>query len=296
MLEDALSFCHYLRAECGLADNTIAAYRRDLGRFATWVAERAAGQYERLNIRELAGYLGFLSRERLAAASVARHIVSLRMFFRFLVLEGRISSSAAELLNTPSLWERVPQVLSQPQVDRLLEAPGRDDRYADRDRALLETLYATGCRVSEVSALQVSDLRLDYGFLQCIGKGNKQRLVPVGSKARRSLDHYLANQRRELCERQPTTPWLFLNRFGGRLSRVMIWAIVKRYGLRAGLPRRVSPHTLRHSFATHMLAGGADIRLVQEMLGHANIATTQHYTHVDPTRLKSIHRRFHPRA
>jgi integrase/recombinase XerD len=296
VLEDASAFCHYLAAECGLADNTVAAYRRDLTRFARWVADAVHGSYERLTIRELAGYLTFLSRERLAAASVARHVVSLRMFFRFLVLESRITTSAAELLNTPSLWERVPQVLSQSQVDRLLAAPGPQDRYGERDLALLETLYATGCRVSEVSALQLTDLRLDYGFLQCTGKGDKQRLVPLGRQACQAIERYTTGQRRELCEKKPAAPWVFLNRFGGRLSRITIWSLVKRYAPRAGLPASVSPHTLRHSFATHMLAGGADIRFVQEMVGHANIATTQHYTHVDPTRLRSVHQKFHPRG
>jgi integrase/recombinase XerD len=218
------------------------------------------------------------------------------MFFRFLVLEARISESAAELLNAPSLWQRVPQVLSEEQVDRLLGAPASDDRYVSRDRALLETLYATGCRVSEVAGLRMPDLRLDLGFCQCTGKGDKQRIVPLGRKARLALEQYVASQRAELTKSNAAVPWVFLNRLGGRLSRVMIWHLVKKYAQRAGLPRRVSPHTLRHSFATHLLAGGADLRIVQEMLGHSNLATTQLYTHVDRARLRAIHRKFHPRA
>ena len=296
VLEDVAAFCHYLRAECGLADNTAAAYRRDLVRFARWLHESGCADLERLNLRQLAGYIAFLSREELAAASVARHVVSMKMFFRFLVLEGRVSESAAELLNAPSLWQRVPTVLSEQQTDKLLAAPGPDDQFASRDRALLETLYATGCRVSEVAGLRMNDLKLDYGFCQCTGKGDKQRIVPLGRKARAAIEEYLGGQRRELAKRNPAVPWVFLNRLGDNLTRVMIWILVKKYALRAGLPRRVSPHTLRHSFATHMLAGGADLRLVQEMLGHSNITTTQLYTHVDRSRLRAIHQKFHPRA
>jgi integrase/recombinase XerD len=177
-----------------------------------------------------------------------------------------------------------------------LSAPGPDDRYAARDRALLETLYATGCRVSEVAGLRLADLRLDYGFCQCTGKGDKQRIVPLGRKARAALEEYLGGQRTELAAGDRAAPWVFLNRLGNQLSRVMIWLLVKKYARRAGLPARVSPHTLRHSFATHMLSGGADLRHVQEMLGHSNIATTQLYTHVDRSRLRAIHQKFHPRA
>jgi integrase/recombinase XerD len=296
VLEDVAAFCHYLKAECGLADNTAISYRRDLARFARWLSESACTKLDDLTLTRLSGYLTFLSKEKLAAPSIARHIVSLKMFFRFLVLEGRIGESAAELLGTPSLWQRVPTVLSTEQIDRLLCAPGDKDKFAARDRAMLETLYATGCRVSEVASLQVTDLKLDFGFCQCTGKGDKQRIVPLGRKACQSLEGYLTGQRGELARRNPTVPWVFLNRMGDRLTRVMIWILVKKYAARAGLPSRASPHTLRHSFATHMLTGGADLRLVQEMLGHSNIATTQLYTHVDRTRLRAIHKKFHPRA
>jgi integrase/recombinase XerD len=296
VLEDISAFCQYLRAECGLAENTSISYRRDLIRFAGWLAANQCSKLDQLTLSKLAGYVAFLSREKLSPASSARHIVSLKMFFRFLVLEGRISESAAELLSTPSLWQRVPTVLTPEQIDQLLAAPGTDDQFASRDRAMLETLYATGCRVSEVASLQMNDLKLDFGFCQCTGKGDKQRIVPLGSKARAALEDYISGQRQELIRRNPAAPWVFLNRLGDRLTRVMIWILVKKYALRAGLPRSASPHTLRHSFATHMLAGGADLRLVQEMLGHANIATTQLYTHVDRARLRAIHKQFHPRA
>ncbi len=293
--EDIEAFCHYLATECGLAANTVAAYRRDLNRFHQWVATETDGDYENFSVSDLAGYLNYLARQRLAPATVARHVVSLRMFFRFLVLEGRMPASAADYIERPSLWRRVPYVLSQEQVDRLLNAPSPEDRWYRRDRALLEVLYATGCRVSEVSGLRLHDLDLEHGFLVCTGKGNKQRLVAIGRAARRALEAYLSVDRPALAG-QRTSPWLFLNRFGGRLSRVSIWSLVKRYAARAGLPEKVSPHTLRHSFATHMLANGADIRLVQELLGHAKITTTQIYTHVDPERLRAIHRSYHPRG
>jgi integrase/recombinase XerD len=295
VLEDIEAFCNYLRAECGLADNTAISYRRDLQRFAGWLCESRA-KIGDLTLSRLSSYITFLNKEKLAPASIARHIVSLKMFFRFLVLEARVPESAAELLSTPSLWQRVPTVLSTEQIDKLLSAPQPPDTFAARDRALLETLYATGCRVSEVAALQVNDLKLDFGFCQCTGKGDKQRIVPLGSKAREALHNYITVQRMQLARKNPSVPWVFLNRLGAKLTRVMIWMLVKKYAMRAGLPSRASPHTLRHSFATHMLTGGADLRLVQEMLGHSNISTTQLYTHVDRSRLRAIHRQFHPRA
>lgn len=293
--DDIEAFCAYLEAECGLAANTVVSYRRDLTRFQRWLKTEGKAAYEDLTIRDLARYLDFLARERLAPASIARHIVSLRMFFRFLVLEGRIEGSAAEYIERPSLWARVPQVLSEEQVDRLLSAPAPEDTWFRRDRAILETLYATGCRVSEVSGLQLSDLALREGFLRCTGKGNKERIVPVGRAARAAIEDYLREERPQLVSNRPDSPWLFVNRFGGKISRVALWGIVKKYARRAGLPPKVSPHTLRHSFATHMLSRGADIRLVQELLGHAKISTTQIYTHIDPHRLKEVHGKHHPR-
>ena len=243
VVEDVIAFCHYLRAECGLAENTSASYRRDLVRFARWFCDAGCSELGQLTLTDLAKYVSFLSREKLAPASMARHVVSLKMFYRFLVLEGKVSESAAELLSSPSLWQRVPTVLSAEQVDKLLTAPGPNDRFRARDRALLETLYATGCRVSEVAALELNDVKLEYGLCQCTGKGDKQRLVPLGKKACEALRDYMECQRRELTRRNPAAPCVFVNRLGSRLSRVMIWILVKKYALRAGLPSRVS-HTL----------------------------------------------------
>src|SRR5205085_8400038 len=294
--DDLRAFRHYLQAERGMAANTLLAYGRDLDRFARWAADGGLADYLQPTVRELSRYLSFLRDEGLAPPSAARHLVALKMFYRFLRLEERAASAAVELLSSPALWERIPQVLSPESVEKLLAAPVLSDRFFLRDRALLETLYATGSRASEVAGLKLADMYLDSGFCKCLGKGSKQRVVPLGGKAIAALRTYLGNLRPTLVRPNPEMPWVFVSRGGKPLTREMIWILVKKYVRRAGLNAKVSPHTLRHSFATHLLAGGADLRMVQELLGHANIRTTQHYTHVDRDRLKAIHRQFHPRA
>lgn len=290
----ATAFLDYLRTECHLADNTIAAYGRDLKRFQLWLGERTC---QALSIRDLADYAGWLHERQLAPASIARHLVSLKMYFRYLQLEGHLKKNLVELLGSQKLWERVPKVLSPQTVDMFLNAPRSFDRWWRRDRALLELLYATGCRASEISNLQLNDVHLAEGYCRCVGKGNKQRLTPLGRKAREAVEAYLQVERPPLVEGHAIpAPWLLVSRRGRRLRREAIWEIVKKYAARAGIPESISPHTMRHSFATHLLAGGADLRQVQEMLGHASIATTQIYTHVDQSRLKKVHRQFHPRG
>lgn len=287
-------FSDYLRSECHLAENTTVAYGRDMRRFEQWLGTRDVRQ---LTIQDLADYAGWLQGEGLAPASLARHVVSLKMFFRFLQLEGILDENLVELLGSQKLWQRVPHVLTPQMVNRLLSAPGESDRYWRRDRALLELLYATGCRASELSALGVRDTHLSEGYCLCQGKGDKQRIVPLGKRAVAAVRDYLKEERPQLAAAAASSPpWLILSRRGRRLRREMIWELLKKYARRVGAPSSVSPHTMRHSFATHLLAGGADLRQVQEMLGHANISTTQIYTHVDPTRLKKIHRQFHPRG
>ena len=287
-------FVEYSAGECHLADNTVAAYRRDLGRFVEWLDGR---RIPALSIRDLADYTTWLHRKELGPASLARHLVSLRVFFRYLQLEGVLKDNLAELLGSQKLWERVPEVLSPGQIDRLFAAPRKSDPCWRRDRALLEMLYATGCRASEVSNLKARDVHLEEGFAMCRGKGNKERLVPLGARAAEAFQLYVEEERRHLASRVAADPpWAFLSYRGRRLRRERIWELLKRYARRVGAPASVSPHTLRHSFATHLLAGGADLRQVQEMLGHASIATTQIYTHVDHTRLKAVHKKFHPRA
>lgn len=298
---DIGAFRHYLRSERGMADNTVQAYGRDLDRFATWAALVRFHEYTAPTLKDLARYLGFLHDEQLAPPSIARHLVALKMFYRFLRVEERADAAAVDLLGSPKLWERIPQVLPPAAVDELLKAPQPGDRFFLRDRALLETLYATGCRASEVVGLKLADLYLDAAFCKCQGKGSKQRVVPLGRPAVAAIREYLAEGRTVGGVALPAKPQaaserVFVSKSGRSLSRIFLWALVKKYCKRAGLPSTVSPHTLRHSFATHVLAGGADLRTVQELLGHASIQTTQHYTHVDRDRLKAIHRRFHPRG
>ncbi len=288
------SFIRYLRTECHLADNTVAAYGRDLKRLFAWLGNRRLGQ---LRVSELAGYPAWLAEQGLAPKSVTRHVASLKVFFRYLQLEGVLAENQAELLGSQKLWQRVPQVLSAAQVDELLAAPRRSDGLWLRDRALLELLYATGCRVSELVNLRLRDVHLPERYCICRGKGDKQRMVPLGVRAVEAVERYMRDERGRLAgRRSPTPDWLLLSSRGDRLRRERIWELLKRYAARTGASPEVSPHSLRHSFATHLLAGGADLRQVQELLGHASIATTQIYTHVDHTRLKRVHEAFHPRA
>lgn len=272
----------------------MAAYRRDLRRFYQWLDGRSIAA---LTIRDLADFAAWLHGQHLAPASLARHLVSLKVFFRYLQVEGVLSDNLAELLGSQRLWQRIPQVLSPQQIDSLLQTPCEPERFWRRDRAMLELLYATGCRASELSGLKLQDTHLEERYCLCRGKGNKERLVPLGGRSVEALRAYLEHERPLLAARAPTpAPWLLLSYRGRKLRRERIWELLKRYGARVGIPPSVSPHTMRHSFATHLLAGGADLREVQEMLGHASIATTQIYTHVDPSRLKAVHKKFHPRA
>jgi integrase/recombinase XerD len=295
LADDIKSFHHYLQAERGLAGNTLLAYGRDLDRFAAWFAQGGLSDYLHPSVRDFGHYLVYLRDEGLAPPSVARHLVALKIFYRFLRLEERTTESTVELLSSPALWERIPQVLSPESVEKLLAAPQAVERFCLRDRAILELMYATGSRASEVVGLKLNDVYLDSAFIKCFGKGNKQRVVPLGKPAVAALKAYLEELRPQLA-RTADAPWVFVSRGGKALTREMLWVLVKKYVGRAGLNVRVSPHTLRHSFATHLLAGGADLRTVQELLGHANIRTTQQYTHVDRDRLKAIHKRYHPRG
>jgi integrase/recombinase XerD len=289
-------FLHYLMAECGVSPHTLAAYRSDLMRFVRWRKAEAPGPLANLDAQSLSGYVETLSRSGLAPSSICRHLASLSTFFRFMVFEGRLPENIVKLMIAPSVWDRLPTVLGPSAVARLLESPSALTRLGRRDRAALETLYATGCRVSEVAGLRPVDLDLTVGTARCIGKGNKQRRVPLGSHAIQALSLYLERDRPALIARKPETTAVFVSKSGRPLSRIALWQIVKRHAQAAGLHADVSPHTLRHSFATHLLAGGADLRVVQEMLGHASIATTQIYTRVELSRLREVHARFHPRS
>lgn len=287
-------FLAYLHGECHLAANTIAAYGRDMQKFVAWVGKR---RLSNLTVTDLSDFVASLAELGLAPASIARNVVAVRTFFKYLQLEGIVSQNPAELIVTQKMWQRMPGVLSPREVDAFLSAPKKSDSYYLRDVAMLEVLYATGCRASEVCTLRVRDLSLRERHLKCEGKGGKQRMVPIGNRAIQAIDRYTEELRGKLAAKSPHPPEeLFLSRSGRPLDRIQLWRLVKLYALRVGISSEISPHSLRHSFATHLLAGGADLRLVQEMLGHASIQTTQIYTHVEHSRLKKIHKQFHPRA
>ncbi len=306
---DINDYLAYLKAERGLATNTVLAYRRDLRRFADWAEGRLADHLAP-TLRELAGYLGFLADEGLAPVSAARHLAALRGFYRFLKLEEKADAAAVRLLGSPKLWRRLPTVLKPSDVTKLLSAPKPTDRFYLRDRAVLEALYATGCRATEVVTLKLIDLHLDAAFCRVTGKGNRQRVVPLGRPAVRAFREYLSSELPVSTSPGPSQSitarpdasgsspgeFVFRSKSGRPLTRQWVWGLVRQCCRRVGLPTAVHPHTLRHSFATHLLTGGADLRAVQELLGHASVATTQHYTHVDASRLKALHKRFHPRA
>ena len=289
-------FIHYLKAECGLSENTTLSYHRDLIRFHAWYREHGPARLQQVDLGLLTRYLQDLHDHQYAATSMARHLVSLKMFFRYLVLESVIPESVVELVNSPKLWQHLPKVLSPEKVDELIAAPSSHDRLPLRDRALLALMYATGCRASEVCGITLRDIQLEEGYCRCVGKGNKERIVSLNPVARAAVEAYLKHERPRLVPNEDSTSPLLVSRTGRGLSRITVWKLVKRYAARIGASREVSPHTLRHSFATHMLAGGAEIRALQELLGHASIRTTQIYTQVDHSRLKSIHEKCHPRG
>ncbi|HBN78786.1 site-specific tyrosine recombinase XerD [Rubinisphaera italica] len=288
-------FAHFLRTECSMADNSVQAYTRDIRQFYEWMQSRRISDLRKLDLKTLSLFMQSLHDRQLSATSIARKLVALKTLFRYFVLEGQLTESVAELLNSPKLWQYLPKVLSPEKVDALLNAPTKQDGYPLRDRALLCLMYATGCRASEVASLTRSQISLEEKTCRCIGKGNKERIVSLNPVAILAIETYLEHERPVLANRSQEDA-LFVSRTGRALTRLTIWRLVKRYAGRVGCSGEVSPHTLRHSFATHMLAGGAEIRALQEMLGHANIRTTQIYTHVEHSRLKSIHRACHPRG
>jgi len=290
------SFLTYQRVEKGLAENTVAAYGRDLRKFAAWAAKNGR-EPEAITRDDIVDFLGSLYRLKLDSRSVARHLVTLRNFFRFALNEGAVRRDPTLNIESPKVWKSLPGFLSLAEVDRLLALPDASTPLGLRDKAMLELLYSTGLRVSELVGVRLGDLDRHSGCLRCTGKGNKERLVPVGRKALAAIEEYLREGRPALLTGRGAAPtWLFVNRRGGKLSRVGFWKILRGYGRQAGLARKLSPHKLRHSFATHLLERGADLRSVQLMLGHADISTTQIYTHVIQERLKQIYRAHHPRA
>jgi integrase/recombinase XerD len=287
-------FRDFLVLEQGASPRTDDAYQRDLERFTTYVALKGIAQPAEIGASLLRGYVYHLKDLGLAPASIRRNVSAIRSYFRFLLAEGHLVKDPSERLETPKRWRTLPDVLTVEETERLIAAPAIEEPLAFRDRALLELAYGAGLRVSEWISISVRDLLMDEGLVRVFGKGSKERLVPIGRSAIGALAIYLRELRPKL-ERGGGKGVLFLNARGLPLSRMGAWKILRKHVTTAGLEKRVTPHTLRHSFATHLLEAGADLRAVQEMLGHADISTTQIYTHVDREYLRSVHRQFHPR-
>ena len=293
-VNDIESFLGYISLERGLAKNTVAAYRRDLDQAAHFLVRCGVASWRVVSASQAAEWVHSLTCERYTATSLARKLTALRMLARHLVREKIRDDDFTALLAGPKLVRKIPGTLSESEVARLLAAPTGGDPRALRHRALLELFYSSGLRVSELAALVLQQVDLENGFIRVFGKGSKERVVPVGRRACDALATYLTAGRPRLVKPK-TGSQFFLNNRGAALSRVMLWMIVKKYAKRAGLTKNVKPHGLRHSFATHLLTGGADLRAIQEMLGHASISTTQIYTAVEPQRLIDQHAKFHPR-
>ncbi|WP_347549773.1 site-specific tyrosine recombinase XerD [Pseudalkalibacillus hwajinpoensis] len=296
MEDHVQDFLHYLIVERSLSKNTLDAYRRDLTQYLTFLKEKEAltsfGEVHRVQI---VNYLYALKDQGKASTTIARNIASIRSFHQFLLREKAVDQDPSVHIETPRTERKLPKILSTTEVEQLLEAPDYSTPFGKRDRAMLEVLYATGLRVSELVDLKLEDIHLTMGFIRTIGKGNKERIVPLGKMARDALTTYLDEGRGQLMK-QNRTDMLFLNHRGERLSRQGFWKILKKLAVQARIVKPLTPHTLRHSFATHLLENGADLRAVQELLGHADISTTQIYTHVTKTRLKDIYSTYHPRA
>ena len=301
------AFLDYVTVERGLSANTRRAYREDLGEFSGFLRRQNVTQAADIDRQLITAFLleqrqpgttvrGQTRVTGLAVRSIARRLAALRMFFRFLIREKLLAVDPTQNIDTPKLWRTLPAVLDYHEIEQLLNAPPLATKLGVRDKALLELMYASGLRISEVAGLKLGELNLTAGFLRATGKGNKERIVPVGQTAADWLTRYLETARPSLGRDNRAQPEVFLSTRGRRLSTKTIWHLVKKHARAAGIAKNIKPHTLRHSFATHLLNNGGDLRVIQEMLGHADIATTQIYTHVDPTRLKDAHFRFHPRS
>ena len=290
-------FCGYLLMERGLSENSIAAYRSDLEDFSDWLKEQGKNSYSEVSRDDIIDFLGARKEQEMEPSSLARRLVAIKVFFRYLAQEKFIPDNITSVMDSPKLGRILPEFITAVEVDALMNVWSLEDRdfLAIRNRAILELMYACGLRVSEVAALNVSSVNLDDRVIRVVGKGSKERIVPVGHLALRALGRYLKEARPYLLK-SPDEPTLFLSRLGRRLDRERIWGIIKETARLAGINKNVHPHTLRHSFASHLLENGADLRVIQEMLGHADIATTQIYTHIDQRRLLEVQRKFHPRA
>ncbi|MBI4970329.1 MAG: site-specific tyrosine recombinase XerD [Candidatus Omnitrophica bacterium] len=293
-LKDLLrQFLNYLAVEKLLAKNSLMAYERDLKDYLAFLEKTKISDLADVNPKEIRDFLMQLKDRRLASSTISRHLVAVKIFHRFLVRERHLRRDTTSSLESPKTWKRLPYALSIQDVEKILKVPNARTDRGRRDRAILELFYATGMRVSEIVNLKLSDVNLESSFLKCTGKGNKERVIPLGHLAQEAIQSYLA------CERSKAktkAPELFISQQKKKISRQSLWKIIKQYGRGAHINKRITPHTLRHSFATHLLERGADLRVVQELLGHSDISTTQIYTHISKDRLKGIHSKFHPRG
>lgn len=288
------SFLNYLSVERNLAKNTVNSYRQDLNFYRQYLSKNNINGFSQTTKNEIANFMLSQKDKGISTNSIARRLTAIKSFYRFLVRERVIKSDPTSLMETPRLWKKIPDYLNMNEVEALISQPKLREKIGMRDRAILEIMYATGMRASEVVNLKIDNINLDMGFVRCLGKGNKERIIPFGRQARIAVNRYLERSRPNLAKKK-TSDFLFLNRFGTKISRQSLWKIIKKYAKAARIKKPIRPHILRHSFATHLLERGADLRSLQEMLGHSDISTTQVYTHVNKERLKTIHRMFHPR-
>jgi integrase/recombinase XerD len=288
------TFIDFIEVERGMSRNTIQSYKRDIEKFAAY-AERINKDVSSVTREDIVNFMMELKDNGLSATSIARHLASLKTFWKFLSAEQYVTENPASVVETPKIWKNIPDVLSKEEVEKLLAAPPHKGWMGIRDRAILELMYATGLRVSEVKDLKKANVNLEANYVKCHGKGGKERIVPLGKFAEKAVREYVEPHRSKLVVKT-SDEHLFLSRFGKMLSRQSVWKMVQKYATLSGIRKHITPHTLRHSFATHLLEGGAELRGVQEMLGHADISTTQIYTHVNKDKLRKIHERFHPRA
>lgn len=287
-------FVYFLEAERGFGCNTIQAYIADLKKFSDYARKIQKGVTE-IKREDITDFLMSLKDKGLSVATIARNLAALKTFWKFLAADEIIAENIAAVIETPKMWKTIPDVLTKEEVEKLLDSPPKTGWLALRDRAILELMYAAGLRVSEVKDLEKADVNLETNFIRCFGKGKKERIVPIGRIASSAIAEYLREVRPKL-QRKTGAKYLFLSRLGKSLSRQSVWKMIRKYARISGIKKEIMPHTLRHSFATHLVEGGAELRGVQEMLGHADISTTQIYTHINKSRLKEIHSRFHPRA
>jgi len=287
-------FLNYLSIERGLAVNSISSYRRDLNNYIKYLEKNKIGSFSETKRNNITNFMLYLKDKGLNSSSIARALVAIKVLYRFLVNEGYLKDDVTSVFTLPKIWRKLPQVLRPEEVEKLLRSPNLRTKLGIRDKAALELMYATGMRVSEIAGLKLNDLNLDMRFVKCTGKGQKERIIPLGTYAVCALTKYIDKARPGLLK-QKEELHLFLSRLGRKISRQTFWKVVKAYAKKSRIKKEITPHTLRHSFATHLLERGADLRTLQEMLGHSDISTTQIYTHIDKERLKQIHRKFHPR-